>query len=73
MFKRLHKKSKHVSSKPSWNSSFFTDGNSNLTEAHPYYKQYFDKPNNQTPDSRFRDMHYDTMVTLNRGFRNMLR
>jgi hypothetical protein len=42
--------------RPPWNDRFFVDDVINLTEAHPYFKKYFDKPARRTPYNRFREM-----------------
>jgi len=45
-----------VKKKPAWNDRFFVDDVVNYTEAHPYFKKYFDKPPRRTPYNRFREM-----------------
>ncbi|TNV87170.1 hypothetical protein FGO68_gene4929 [Halteria grandinella] len=44
----------------SWNNRFFIDGVANYTEAHPYFKQYFDKPVKKTPYTRFRQINMES-------------
>lgn len=38
----------------------------NLTPAHPFYKQYFDKPVNQTPDTRFKELREEAYMKLHK-------
>ena len=45
-----------VKKRPAWNERFFVEDVVNFTEAHPYFKKYFDKPSRRTPYNRFREM-----------------
>ena len=45
-----------VKKRPTWNERFFVEDVVNFTEAHPYFKKYFDKPSRRTPYNRFREM-----------------
>ena len=45
-----------VKKRPVWNERFFVEDVVNFTEAHPYFKKYFDKPSRRTPYNRFREM-----------------
>jgi hypothetical protein len=51
-----HGRLRSMRHRPAWDDRFFVEGVTNLTPAHPYFKKYFDKPANQTPYTRFRDM-----------------
>lgn len=53
-------------SRPDWDNRFFIDSMANLTPAHPYYKQYFDKPVKQTLDTRFKELREEAYMKLHK-------
>lgn len=43
--KKKKPRKKRSKPKPDWNNRFWVDGIKNLDKTHPYYKVYFDSPN----------------------------
>ena len=61
-----------LSQRPAWNNRFGAELNIKQTEAHPYFKKYFGKQSNETPYTRYRQMHLETTAAVSLAKKMML-
>ena len=61
-----------LSLRPAWDNRFGVELNINKTEAHPYFKKYFGKGSNETPYTRYRQMHLETTAAVSLAKKMML-
>ena len=63
---------RNLANRPSWDNRFGVELNINATEAHAFYKKYFGKGCNETPYSRYRQMHLESTAAVSLAKKMML-
>ena len=63
---------RNLALRPAWDNRFGVELNINVTEAHPFYKKYFGKQSNETPYTRYRQMHLESTAAVSLAKKMML-